>query len=887
MNSEHSGSNSTADLEDAAVPRSPHAPSEARSTTGLDGQAKVENRSDLADTTGLPTRPIEASVNAKTVISHRPVAAPEEFYRAMPLADLAEMLEGRQLDHFAVEQMIGGGGMGAVFRGRDLRLDRVVAIKVIPASKRDAETLRRFRQEAQAAARLDHPNIARVYYVGEAEQWNYIVFEFIDGVNIRDLVELEGPLTVDDAVYYTRQVAEALEHARERDVVHRDIKPSNILVTAIGQVKVVDMGLARDTSMDKSTEDATASGVTLGTFDYISPEQARNPRDADVRSDLYSLGCSLFFMLTGHPPFPDGTALQKLLNHGSQPPPDPRAWRDDITDQLHEILLKLMEKRPIDRYQRPVDVINDLMILADIEGLPRSQSPGTVVLSPTLAQPSLLEANLPWIVSVLFLLGSTLWFSLQSLSTASGSGDFEEAFDSSIRVLSTTDPQAQPSGTSQGIVPTESFRPPSQENGVSSQISTAAESPLIDKSSTESRRSLPFGSSLVVAAERPNDVPASLWDSSLARAIDRYLNDSDIAEIELRGRIQLDRVLNLHRSVLLRGSDQYPATLEFSPRLLTSVEEWSGLLRLQDARLVCDRVSFLIDVPNFLPIGILGLFDLQGASSLDLNRCVVTVKDSLRSESVYVVLASGNSRAGVPIATAEPGLAAINARVDEVSSSLRPEDARVGVIARDSIVRGEATLISFQNSESVNRMELTVENSLVALTGVALDVEVSSNNSTNAGSVRLNCKHSTFINEQGFASVQYPRDGVPTLGFVRNSQDCVYWSKDGEPHLTVHGLARSQDLSGFSFLLLQGQENAYDSRIRNLCVTVADDDRTTAYGFTDAGGWFAERGNEYQVFWQNAVVPKLPLSEINVDDVLVAVGGLFEPGVTKVSTPSL
>lgn len=354
----------------------------------------------------------------KTVISQRPVAAPHEFYRSVPLADLAEMLEGRNLDHFLVQQIIGGGGMGAVFRGIDQRLDRVVAIKVIPGSKRDPETLRRFQVEAQAAARLDHPNIARVFYVGESEQWNYIVFEYIEGINIRDVVELEGPMSVDDAVFFTRQIAEALQHAHERDVVHRDIKPSNILVTPTGMAKLVDMGLARDTSLDKSTGDQTASGVTLGTFDYISPEQARNPRDADVRSDLYSLGCTLFYMLTGNPPFPEGTALQKLLNHGSLPPPDPRGWRDDVSDQLYDIMMKLMAKRPADRYQRPIELVSDLLILAEQENLPRSQGPSTITLNPSISQPTLLETHLPWLVAVIVLLGSTLWLHSQmTLST--------------------------------------------------------------------------------------------------------------------------------------------------------------------------------------------------------------------------------------------------------------------------------------------------------------------------------------------------------------------------------------------------------------------------------------------------------------------------------------
>lgn len=372
-----------------------------------------------SDESGAPLKANDqlAATEEKTVISQRPAASPREFYQQMPLAELADILEGKMLDHFSVGQLIGGGGMGAVFRGVDKRLDRVVAIKVIPAAKRDPSMLRRFRLEAQAAARLDHPNIARVFYVGEADQWDYIVFEFIDGINIRDLVDLEGPLSVDDAVFYTRQIAEALQHAHERDVVHRDIKPSNILVTASGTAKLVDMGLARNTAPERSSQDHTASGITLGTFDYISPEQARNPRDADVRSDLYSLGCSLFFMLTGHPPFPEGTALQKLLNHGSLPPPDPRGWRDDLPDELCQILTKLMAKRPVDRYQKPIELVNDLLLLAELDGLTRSQGPTTFAILPTLAQPTLLETHLPWLVAMGVLLGSTLWLQSQTISS--------------------------------------------------------------------------------------------------------------------------------------------------------------------------------------------------------------------------------------------------------------------------------------------------------------------------------------------------------------------------------------------------------------------------------------------------------------------------------------
>src|SRR5437762_9273537 len=240
--------------------------------------------------------------------------------------------------------------MGAVFRATDTRLGRTVAVKVLSRDHGDEETIRRFRNEAQSTARLDHPNIARVYYVGEDQGLNFIVFEFIEGTNLRDEVQRQGPLDLERAIYYTMQVAEALAHSSSRDVVHRDIKPSNVLVTADGQAKLVDMGLARLHQVE-SSDDLTASGVMLGTFDYISPEQARDPRSADVRSDIYSLGCTLFYMLAGQPPFPDGTAVQKLIRHNSDEPPDLRLFRPDIPSQVAGLVSRMLAKRPAQRPQ--------------------------------------------------------------------------------------------------------------------------------------------------------------------------------------------------------------------------------------------------------------------------------------------------------------------------------------------------------------------------------------------------------------------------------------------------------------------------------------------------------------------------------------------------------
>lgn len=358
------------------------------------------------------------------------VTEPEDAALVSPPRDLtpaavAGVLRGKRLNHFLLAELIGGGGMGAVFRARDERLGRTVAVKVIPFAGKDRELQRRFRNEAQSAARLDHPLIARVFEVGNDGPWHYIVFEYIAGTNVRDLVAQNGPLPIDDAVFFTCQVAEALDHASRRGIVHRDIKPSNIVVTPGGNVKLVDMGLARSDSLD-SSEDLTASGVTLGTFDYISPEQARDPRLADIRSDLYSLGCTLYFMLTQEPPFPGGTMLQKLLSHGNASIPDVRELCPDATPDLAAVINKLLAKSPDKRYQRAKWLIADLHELAQRENLVRSLgvAPSSVPVNPSPWMDRL-RRHLPWMVAASLLLISAGWLELFS---------WQERRDFSIRV---------------------------------------------------------------------------------------------------------------------------------------------------------------------------------------------------------------------------------------------------------------------------------------------------------------------------------------------------------------------------------------------------------------------------------------------------------------------
>ena len=284
-------------------------------------------------------------------------------------AEIGRVLEGSMLGPYRLDRFIGGGGMGAVFRALDTTLDRVVAVKVLAGRQADdEEMLKRFRNEAQSAARLDHENIGRVHAVGSEEGWHFIVFEFIEGTNLRDLVRAEGPFDLPRTVDLAIQVADALEHASERDVVHRDIKPSNIVITPAGRARIVDMGLARLPQV-ADDRDLTVSGMTLGTFDYISPEQARDPRAADVRSDLYSLGCTIFFTLTGRPPFAEGTMVQKLLQHQQAVPPALDDLRDDVPRRFAEIVARLMAKDPLDRYQRPAVLVADLMAFAESQGI--------------------------------------------------------------------------------------------------------------------------------------------------------------------------------------------------------------------------------------------------------------------------------------------------------------------------------------------------------------------------------------------------------------------------------------------------------------------------------------------------------------------------------------
>ncbi len=349
-----------------------------------------------------------------TVISHRPPMLPAPGDVQQEPSQWADPAPGMQLGHFRLLELVGGGGMGRVFRAWDIRLDRPVALKVLARQQAtDRDTVQRFHNEGRSAARLNHDGIARVFYLGEEQGLPFIAFEFVEGTNIRDMVGQRGPLPLPEALHYTIQVAEAIAHAAAHHVVHRDIKPSNIIVTDQGHTKLIDLGLARLRAAP-GQDDLTATGVTLGTFDYIAPEQARDPRNADELSDIYSLGCTFFFMLTGQPPYPEGTVLQKLLQHQGDEPPDVRRFRPELPVEVALVLRKMMAKDRRRRYQSAQELTAALRGLAELVGVgPSGWRPGDSAPSSQRLR-HLVNRHGPWLSAVAGLLVAvvllrTLW----------------------------------------------------------------------------------------------------------------------------------------------------------------------------------------------------------------------------------------------------------------------------------------------------------------------------------------------------------------------------------------------------------------------------------------------------------------------------------------------
>ena len=272
-----------------------------------------------------------------------------------------KLLDGRHrgffLGKYKLLDHLGSGGMSSVYLAEHVLMQRRVAVKVLPQNRvSDASYLARFHFEARAAAVLDHPNIVRVFDLDNDGRIHYLVMEYIEGYDLDELVSEHGPLDYHTAVEFIKQAGAGLEHAHQAGLVHRDIKPANLLVDMRGTLKILDMGLAKFTSGARAVQDFGHDEHVLGTADYLAPEQAVNSQTVDHRGDIYGLGCTLYFLLTGHPPFAKGTSQERMAAHQHEEPPSLLVERPDAPQALVAICGRMMEKSPLDRYQSASEV---------------------------------------------------------------------------------------------------------------------------------------------------------------------------------------------------------------------------------------------------------------------------------------------------------------------------------------------------------------------------------------------------------------------------------------------------------------------------------------------------------------------------------------------------
>lgn len=276
---------------------------------------------------------------------------------------------------YILQERIGEGAMGEVYRASHLK-HGTVALKIMKRQKlSNSAAVKRFFQEIELAAKLRHPNIVRAIDSGETGESYFLAMEYIDGVDLSRLVKQSGPLGIEQACHYIRQAALALHHAHERGVIHRDLKPGNLMLDRNGTIKLLDMGLAR---LDTEENNAlTRIGQMIGTPDYLAPEQARDARRADARADIYSLGCALFYLVAGKPPFAATSLADLLIKHQTEAARPLKSLRPDAPDWLVQLCGWMMNKRPEDRPSTA------LMVAEKIEELLPNQRPSTVRVLPT------------------------------------------------------------------------------------------------------------------------------------------------------------------------------------------------------------------------------------------------------------------------------------------------------------------------------------------------------------------------------------------------------------------------------------------------------------------------------------------------------------------------
>lgn len=785
--------------------------------------------------------PADIMPDEKTVISAAKQSTPPEQL-LLPLGAkravqyLGETLIGRRLEHYDLIEFVGGGGMGAVFRANDTRLGRHVAVKVLSRDQSSEENVRRFRNEAQSAARLDHRYIARVHYVGEDAGLNFIVFEFIEGINIRELVQEKGPLPIDEALRYTMQVAEALSHASQRDVVHRDIKPSNVLVTPEGHIKLVDMGLARLHQVDSSFDDLTASGVTLGTFDYISPEQARDPRVADVRSDIYSLGCTLYFMLVGKPPFPDGSAMQKLLNHSGEDPPDVRLFRPELPSAVTPLLTKMLAKRPVQRHQTAQELVADIERMGRDLGLDIGSAVGESVASVAIGHQPWAGYAFSLIAPVVALVAALLALefatrpnvdesrlqlrpagiaavdiepprgsardAVSTPGSAAGETELEAAENARGGTQNSTDPPGEtssdppplsPAGRTADAMPPVSaivdqpldVGPPPDSLASRGAPATAATADIVPTPSNPARAVAPR---IVVrpgsAASEEGDVVSSL-SLAIRRAAEKGLEE---VELDFNGELaEYPFEVPAGRMLIRPAAGRRPAIV-FRPEL-TSVSDQRQMIHLlgNSSRLDLQDVDLRLILPKESSFNWC-LFAIHPGQTLQLANCVLTVADP--------------GSQGIPL---HENVSVVQLQSRRVTETMKMEDemtmiAKANIQLSDCLVRGEANFLTVPDELPVRldwRQGLFISSRRLVETGGAI--------AKHGRIMELSFERVTIAAEQGLFKMLRRPDATHQLDLEVNSDRSIFNIPPDVPLFEFAGMPSVDDIR-FTFA---GAGNCY------------------------------------------------------------------------------
>lgn len=784
-------------------------------------------------------------------------------------ADVAA-LEGRLVGHFELKQFLGGGGMGIVFRAFDSVLSRSVAIKLLPRGGTQAETIQRFQVEARSAARLDHPNIARVFQVGSDDACDYIIFEFVEGDNLSQLVRRIGPLPYDLALRYTFQLALAIQHAYQRGVVHRDIKPANVVVTDGGKLKLIDLGLARSPKANENDNSLTATGVMLGTYDYLSPEQARDSRSADVRSDLYSLGCTVFFMLTGQPPYPQGTPIEKIIQHSSEKRPRPSDYRADLPSGFDAMTSKLLAINPEDRYQRPAELIAEIQELASRNNIPLLGYDDNVVVKKIITRPSWTMQLVPVLIPMVLLIGFVLYLDWAGKNARN-----------------------QPSGFS-AISPAAVDRDKSPGPGAESQQDPAAD--LASRENTgqdplprSAKGPEPLGTATVgkeskiksvpEAAQPPVEVPARNLQNSdfitvgasgslppgvsnyddLESALEAVNNDPRLNEIRIyRDTLVLSQPVSVkvNQSLTISSAGETESMILFRPRGTLR----SSLLRVRGGNVEFRNLHFRLETdPEMLEEGsdasVATLFELDAVNAVIFSGCSLTI-DNFGDQGVRVL----PEARFISMLPPRKNMAMFDIQPKEVMPS------KPSLTFRNCCIRGEADLLHLAESFPLT---VSMNNGLYVTDGRVLDLGPSREfgRADQNEEIEIYLTRFTSVSSLGFARMDAGAlaKPVPLRVVARQSIFNYGNGKSFIQHVNLaDGMARNK------LLILKCQDSFFPQK--NPLWTLSYLDQTLEaeqLDFNAMGDWLdvtGTVGDTAQVTWQSFDGLVIPPSEHTVFD---------------------